>query len=243
MEPERPTAQPFAPTRWSVVLAAGRSASPGAQEALATLCQTYWYPLYAYIRRQGHGPHDAQDLTQEFFARLLQKQYLARIQREGGRFRSFLLTALKRFLANEWDRAKAQKRGGRQTVLSIDADSAETRYRRELAHEQTPEKIYERHWAQALLDQVLVRLREEYAASGKAELFRQLSVSLGQPRGAVRYADIAVHLGTTEAGVKMAVQRLRARYRELLRAEIVHTVADPAEVEEEMRYLFTTFSG
>src|SRR5512134_185816 len=121
MEPERSTAQPFAPTRWSVVLAAGRSASPSAQEALATLCQTYWYPLYAYIRRQGHGPHDAQDLTQEFFARLLQKQYLARIQREGGRFRSFLLTALKRFLANEWDRAKAQKRGGRQTVLSLDA--------------------------------------------------------------------------------------------------------------------------
>jgi RNA polymerase sigma factor (sigma-70 family) len=243
MEPERPTAQPFAPTRWSVVLAAGRSASPSAQEALATLCQAYWYPLYAYVRRQGYSPPDAQDLTQEFFARLLEKQYLARIQREGGRFRSFLLTALKRFLANEWDRAKAQKRGGHQAVISFDAGSAETRYRREPAHELTPEKIYERQWAQALLDQVLARLREEYAATGKRELFEQISVSLSQRRGAVRYADIAVRHGPTEAAVKMAVQRLRARYRELLRAEIAHTVATPAEIEEEIRHLFATFSG
>jgi RNA polymerase sigma-70 factor (ECF subfamily) len=241
MATERDAPQQFVTTRWSVVLAAGRNPSPQAQEALATLCQTYWYPLYAYVRRQGHHPQDAEDLTQEFFARLLAKRYLVGLQREGGRFRSFLLTALKRFLANEWDRARAQKRGGGRTVLSMDAGSAETRYRREPAHELTPEKIYERHWARALLDQVLARLREEYSATGRGELFEHIRASLSQPRGAVPYADLAVRLGTTEAAVKMAVQRLRHRYRELLRAEIAHTVADPAEVEEEIRGLFATF--
>ncbi len=233
----------FVPTRWSVVLAARQEDSPQAQEALATLCQTYWYPLYAFVRRQGHSPPDAQDLTQEFFARLIEKQYLARIQREGGRFRSFLLTALKRFLANEWDRARAQKRGGRQTLLSIDTDSAETRYRLEPAHELTPERIYERHWAQTLLEQVLARLRDEYMAGGKGELLERIQSSLSQPRGAVPYAEIASELGMTEAAVKMAVQRLRARYRELLRVEIGHTVTEPSEVEDEIRHLFATFSG
>jgi RNA polymerase sigma factor (sigma-70 family) len=202
-----------------------------------------WYPLYAFVRGQGHSPPDAQDLTQEFFARLIGKQYLARIQREGGRFRSFLLTALKRFLANEWDRARAQKRGGRQTLLSIDADSAETRYRLEPAHELTPERIYERHWAQTLLEQVLARLREEYRAAGKGELLERIQASLSQPRGAVPYAQIANQLGMTEAAVKMAVQRLRAHYRERLRAEIAHTVTEPSEVEDEIRHLFATFSG
>jgi RNA polymerase sigma-70 factor (ECF subfamily) len=182
-------------------------------------------------------------LTQEFFARLLEKHYLAGIRREGGRFRSFLLTALKRFLANEWDRARTQKRGGRHPVLSIDEADAESRYRLEPAHELTAQRIYEQRWAQALLDQVMTRLRSEYSGAGKQTLFELIHRSLSQPRGAVPYADIAARLGTTEAAVKMAVQRLRARYRELLRNEIAHTVASPAEVEEEIRFLFATFGS
>jgi DNA-directed RNA polymerase specialized sigma24 family protein len=195
------------------------------------------------VRRQGHSPADAQDLTQEFFARLIGKQYLSRVQREGGRFRSFLLTALKRFLANEWDRVRAQKRGGGHTAISIDSSDAETRYRLEPAHELTPEAIYERQWAQTLLSQVLGRLREEYVTSGKGELFEQIQSSLSQPRGSVPYVTIATQLGTTEAAIKMVVQRLRARYRELLREEIAQTVATPSEVEDEIRHLFATFSG
>jgi RNA polymerase sigma-70 factor (ECF subfamily) len=240
------TSQPaprFMPTRWSVVLAAREEDSPQAEAALATLCQAYWYPLYAFVRRQGHSPADAQDLTQEFFARLIEKRYLARIHREGGRFRSFLLTALKRFLANEWDRAQAQKRGGGKTVVSIDGNAAETRYRLEPVHDETPERIYERHWAQTLLGQVLVRLESEYGAEGKAKLFECIHSSLSQPRGSMPYAEIANRLGLTEAAVKMSVQRLRARYRELLRAEIAQTVGAPSEIEDELRYLFATFGG
>jgi RNA polymerase sigma-70 factor (ECF subfamily) len=232
----------FVPTRWSVVLQAGQTASPQVQDALSTLCQTYWYPLYAYVRRQGYTPHDAQDLTQEFFARLLEKKYLARIKREGGRFRSFLLTALKRFLAKEWKRAKAQKRGGKHTIISFDQKSAELRYDLELAHGLTPEKIYEQQWAQALLGLVLARLHQEYEALGKTKLFEQISQSLSNPRGAVPYATIACNLNTTGAAVKMAVQRLRGRYRELLRMEIAHTVSSPDEVEAEIRHLYSTFN-
>jgi RNA polymerase sigma factor (sigma-70 family) len=243
METAKHADRQFVTTRWSVVLAAGRGETPEAQEALAVLCRNYWYPVYAFVRRKGHSPHDAEDLTQEFFARLLEKHYLAGIKREGGRFRSFLLTALNRFLANEWDRVRALKRGGGQQAVPIDRDSAESRYQVEPAHELTPEKLYERQWAQALLDQVLARLRAEYGQDGKAALFDQLSRSLSLPRGALPYAELAGQLGTTEAAVKMAVQRLRARYRELLRAEIAQTVAQPAEVEEEIRYLFATFSG
>ncbi len=241
MDTAHPAAQ-FVPTRWSVVLAARQQDSPEAEEALGTLCQTYWYPLYAFVRRQGHSPADAQDLTQEFFARLIGKQYLAGIQREGGRFRSFLLTALKRFLANEWDRARAQKRGGGQPALSIDTNSAETRYRLEPVDDRSPERIYERQWAQALLGQVLARLQAEYVAQDKGALFDRLQSSLSQPRGAVPYAEIASEFGSTEAAIKMAVQRLRARYRELLRAEIAQTVASPAEVEDEIRQLFASFT-
>jgi RNA polymerase sigma-70 factor (ECF subfamily) len=226
-----------------VLRAAKPDSSPQAREALASLCEAYWYPLYAYVRRLGHSPHDAQDLTQEFFGRLLQKHYLAGIHREGGRFRSFLLAALKGFLANEWDRAHAQKRGGGLSWVSIDAAAAETRFAREPADELTPERIFERQWAQALLSQVLTRLRAEYVAAGKQKLFEQISASLSQPRGAVPYAEIAGGLGMTEAAVKMAVQRLRGRYRELLRAEIAETVADAGEIEAEIRHLFATFAG
>jgi RNA polymerase sigma factor (sigma-70 family) len=233
----------FVATRWSVVLAAGGTTSTEAQDALATLCQAYWYPLYSYVRRQGHTPHDAEDLTQEFFRRLLEKRYLAGIKQEGGRFRSFLLTALKRFLANEWDRSRAQKRGGLDTVISMDCAQAESRLGLEPAHDVTAEKIYERHWAQALLDRVLAALREEYAATGKQKLFESIGTSLSQPRGALPYATIARELKTTEAAIKMAVRRLRARYREHLRAEIAQTVSRPEEIEEEIRYLFATFGG
>ena len=229
-------------TRWSVVLAARQADSPQAREALATLCQTYWYPLYAFIRRQGHRPHEAQDLTQEFFARLIEKQYLAPLRREGGKFRTFLLTALQRFLANEWDKARARKRGGGQPPISIDAAAAESRYDLEPSHCLTPEKIYEQRWAQSLLDLVMRRLREEYAAREQAILFEQISGSLSRQRGAVPYAEIAAQLGTTEGAVKMAVHRLRARYRELLREEIAQTVATPADIEEEIQALFAAFN-
>ena len=242
MDSASPTAQRFAATRWSVVLAARQADSPQAREALATLCQTYWYPLYAFVRRQGCRPHDAQDLTQEFFARLIAKQYLAALHRERGKFRTFLLTAFTRFLANERDKARARKRGGGQTPISIDAAAAESRYGLEPSHGLTPEKIYEQRWALALLEQVMARLRQDYGSEGKAALFERISGSLSRPRGAVPYAEIAVQLATTEGAIKMAVYRLRGRYREVLREEIAQTVAGPAEVEEELRALFAAFN-
>lgn len=232
----------FVPTRWSVVLKAARQVDREADEALATLCQAYWYPLYTYVRHQGHSAHDAEDLTQEFFARLLEKRYLDGIQREGGRFRSFLLTALKRFLMNEWDRARAEKRGGKCLMISLDRETAESRYRLEPAHALSPDKLYERQWAQALLERVMATLREEYSVAGKADWFARLSGTLGRPRGEAPYRELAGVLGTTEGAIKMAVQRLRARYRELLRIEVGHTVSRPEEIEEEIRHLFTTFA-
>jgi RNA polymerase sigma factor (sigma-70 family) len=231
----------FVPTRWSVVLKAAQQAGPEADRALAILCETYWFPLYAFVRRQGHAPHDAEDLTQGFFARLLEKRYLEGIQREGGRFRSFLLTALKRFLANEWDRARTEKRGGKRIIVSVNRETAESRYQVEPAHGLTPDKLYERQWAQALLDRVLTLLREEYAGAGKAEWFALLSGTLSRPRGEAPYRELAVALGTTEGAVKMGVQRMRARYRALLRAEVAETVAGPEEIEGEIRHLFATF--
>jgi len=238
-----PAARQFVTTHWTAVLSATGSDSTQARHALAELCQTYWYPLYAFIRRQGHAPHDAEDLTQEFFARLVEKEFLRAVRREKGRFRSFLLTALKRFLANEHDRATAQKRGGDRAVISIDHASAESRYELEPAHQVTPEVIFEQRWATMLLERVLERLREEYAATNRALLFGHLSDSLTKERDALPYAEIARELKMTEAAVKMAVQRLRRRYRELLREEIARTVASPDEIEAEIRHLFTTFSG
>lgn len=237
-----PEARQFVTTHWSAVVAAGGGDSSRAQSALAELCQTYWYPLYVFVRRQGHTPHDAEDLTQEFFARLLEKNYLASANQEKGRFRSFLLIALKRFLANEWDRVTAAKRGGRRKTISIDPTGAEARYRLEPAHALTAEKLYERHWAQTLLDRVMGQLQQEYARSGKAGLFEELRSSLGRRRGIVPYAEIAARFQLSEAAVKMAVQRLRARYRHLLRLEIGKTVSGPEEVEEEIRHLFSAFS-
>jgi RNA polymerase sigma-70 factor (ECF subfamily) len=233
----------FGRTHWSVVAAARGDDSPGAQAALEKLCRVYWLPIYAFVRRQGHSPHDAQDLTQEFFARLLEKNFLSGADRSKGKFRSFLLGALKHFLANERDRAGAQKRGGANTFIPMDAGVAETACRTEPTDPSSADKVFERRWALALLDQVLRRLRGEYVRHGKEELFEQLKPVLTETSRATRYADIAVRLGSSEGAVKVAVHRLRQRYRELLRAEIAETVAGEAEIDDEIRSLFAALSG
>jgi RNA polymerase sigma-70 factor (ECF subfamily) len=228
----------FATTHWSLVLAAGKGASPDADAALAALCQRYWYPLYAFVRRSGHQPADAQDLTQEFFARLLEKHYLLAADPERGRFRSFLLSSCKHFLSKQRDRAKAQKRGGGRKLLPLDFEAGEGRYSLEPTHEVTAEKVYERRWALTLLDQVFARLRDEFDRAGKRDEFDRLKVYLTGEAAALSYRDVAAGLGTTEGAVKVAVHRLRRRYRELVREEIAHTVAGPDEVAEELRRLF-----
>jgi len=231
----------FVTTHWSVVLSAREKESPQSAAALETLCRTYWYPLYAFSRRQGRAPHDAQDLTQGFFARLLQKDYLQAAAREKGKFRTFLLVAFKRFLANEWDREHAQKRGGFTPVVSIDQELAESRFAAEPAHNVQPDVLFDRQWAMTLLDQTMRQLQEEYVASGRAKLFEYLQSCLAREESALPYAEIAARLNLTEPAVKMSVQRLRARYREILRAEIAHTVSGPEEIEEEIRHLFASF--
>jgi RNA polymerase sigma-70 factor (ECF subfamily) len=234
----------FTPTHWSVVLAAaGHADTIHARDALEKLCRNYWLPIYVFVRRQGHSPHDAQDLTQEFFARLLEKNYLAGVQREKGRFRSFLLASVKHFLANEWDKANAQKRGGGQVPISIDATLAESSFCIEPTDALTAEKIYERRWVLALLEQVLRRLREEYTRDGKEKQFEQLKPTLTEASRSVPYAEIATRLGASEGAVKVAVHRLRHRYRELLRAEIADTVASPGEIDDEIRNLFAALAN
>ena len=226
----------FATTHWSLVLAAGHGSRPDAGAALATLCEAYWYPLYYYVRRCGYRAEEAQDLTQEFFAKLLEKGSLKVADPDRGRFRSFLLASLTHFLANEWRRASARKRGGGKPAISLDAESAETRYRREPAHDLTPEKAYERRWALLLLEKALSKLRDEYAASGKSKVFARLSGFLAG-REHVLYEKAARELDMTEGAVKVAVHRLRRRCRAILRAEVAQTVADPADVDEELRHL------
>jgi len=233
----------FATTRWTVVLAAGSRSAPNADVALEELCRTYWYPLYAYTRRHGHSREDAEDLTQSFFARFLQRNYLEKLQAEHGRFRAFLLASLKHFLANEWDRAGRQKRGGGVPPLSLDWQGADTRYRIDPADHLSPDKIYDRAWAVTLLERVITRLREENAADGKAALFERLKPFLMVGRGDIPYAQAAAGLAMTEGAARVAVHRLRRRYRELLREEIRQTLSDPAQVEEEMRALFSAFAG
>jgi len=233
----------FATTHWSLVLAAAHDSRPDAQAALATLCETYWYPLYAYVRRLGYKAEDAQDLTQGFFAALLEKQYVKAADRERGRFRSFLLTALKRFLSKEYDRAHAQTRGGKRKPISLDLESGESRYALEPSHDVTPEAIYQRRWALTVLDRVIVRLRQAYADAGKEKVFDGVKAFLTGETGAPPYEQVARELGMSEGAVKVAVHRLRRRYRDLLRSEIAQTVADPEEVEEELKYLLTVLEG
>jgi RNA polymerase sigma-70 factor (ECF subfamily) len=225
-----------------VVLAAGQLDAPKAGEALEKLCRTYWYPLYAYVRREGFGAADAQDLVQEFFARLLAKNYLAQVGPQKGKFRSFLLAALRHFLSDHRDRAKAAKRGGGAEVLSLDAREAEERYRLEPVDRMDAQKIFERRWAMTLLEQALSRLRDESVVAGKAERFDRLRDFVAGDSD-VSCREAAAQLGQSESAVKSAVHRLRQRYRELVREEIAQTVADPAEIEAEIRYLITVMSG
>jgi RNA polymerase sigma-70 factor (ECF subfamily) len=231
----------FATTHWSVVLTAGRSDAPQAQDALEKLCQTYWYPLYAYVRRRGNSPADAEDLTQAFFAWLLERDWLGVADRQCGRFRSFLLTSFSRFLANEWDKARTQKHGGGRMV-SLPFDDAEAGCARESADNATPEQSFEWRWALTLLDQVMHRLSAEFTRDGKAELFEMLKPCLLGERTAQPYATLALKLAMTEGSMKVAVHRLRQRYRQLLREEIANTVAKPEEIEEELRYLFAVLA-
>ena len=225
----------FATTHWSMVVNAGGRHSPEASRALATLCENYWFPIYAFVRRAGRSAEDAQDLTQEFFVRLLEKQFLATADRHKGRFRTFLLTAVKRFLANEQDRIQAQKRGGGRKITSL-ADLG-ARYCQEPADTLTSERIFEQQWALTLLEQVLARLQAEMAADGKVDLFNALKDHLTGSH-ATGYATTAARLGMTEGAVRVAAHRLRQRYRELLREEIAQTVASPDEIEAQIRYLF-----
>jgi len=231
----------FATTHWSVVLTAGQNDVPQAQDALEKLCQTYWYPLYAYVRRRGYARADAEDLTQAFFAWLLERNWLGGADQQRGRFRSFLLTSFSRFLANEWDKARTQKRGGGRMV-SLPFDVADTQCAREPVDNLTPEQSYEWRWALTLLEQVMNRLSAEFVTDGKAEFFEALKPCLLGERTKQPYAALASKLGMTEGSVKVAVHRLRQRYRQLLRDEIANTVAEPEEVEEELRYLFAVLA-
>lgn len=235
--------KPFATTHWSVVLAAGSRDTPQSAAALERLCRTYWYPLYAHVRRRGHGPEDAQDLTQEFFARLLAKHWLTMADPRRGRFRTFLLAALDHFLANEWNRARCQKRGGAHQMISWDCAGAEGRYLAEPVDEVTPETIYQKRWAATVLEEVLRHLSEEYAASGKRTFFEAVKVLLWGEKAARPQAEIAPELGLSEGALKATVHRLRRRYRELLRYEIAQTVSSPAEVDAEIRELMAALRG
>jgi RNA polymerase sigma-70 factor (ECF subfamily) len=236
--PERLTPGQFPSTHWSKVIAAGDPRAPEARESLAALCAAYWYPLYAYIRRRGHTSEQAQDLTQEFFALVLERGLLSRADPERGRFRSFLRAVCGRYLVNQGARANAQKRGGGRSALPIDTFEAEGRYAHELADESTAQQIFDRTWALTLLGRVLDRLRREYEDAGRGTTFEELRGVLIEESPAAPYATIAGRLGTSEGAVRVAVHRLRRRYGVLLRQEIAATVEDPADVDDEIRALF-----
>ncbi len=231
----------FATTHWSVVLAAGQPGSPQTAVALETLCRTYWYPLYAFVRHRGYSPEDAQDLTQEFLARLLATHALGRVHPAKGRFRSFLLASLNHFLANEWDKARAQKRGGGQTLVSL--DTAEARYRTEPIETMSADRLFERQWASTLLAQVAAHLRDDYCSTGKGPLFDGLQIYLSGEKGVAPYGETADQLGLSVEAVKKAVERLRRRYGEVLREEIAQTVSNPVEVDDEIRHLRSVLSA
>ncbi len=238
-----PGAGRFATTHWSVVLAAGRPKSASYTQALETLCQTYWFPLYAYLRRHGNDSHQAQDYTQAFFTALLDKGGLGLADPKRGKFRSFLLASLKHFLSNERARARAKKRGGGRKVLSLDFENAESQYALEPRDELSPEKLFERSWALTVLDRTMTRLQAEAIRTNKQKLFDFLKVYLTAEEGSVPYRDAAVELDMTEGAVRIAVHRLRKRYRELLRDEIAQTVTSDDQIDEEIRDLFTALGS
>ena len=232
-----PVSGRFDTTHWSVVLAAGETDSPEAAKALEQLCRSYWYPLYAYVRMQNHSFSDAQDLTQEFFARLVERKSLRLADRQRGRFRTFLLTSLKHFLINEWNKDNCQKRGGGVQFISMDGDTTESRFQAEPADHRSPEKAYERRWALVVLSRVLDQLEAEFAVAEKCEVFAELKPFLTGEGNESSYADIATRLGMTEGNLKVTIHRLRRRYRELLRKEIALTVDDPDAIDDEIREL------
>lgn len=227
----------FATTRWSLIAEIGKPSSAESRDALASLCETYWYPLYAYIRRKGHQAAEAQDLTQAFFAELLEKDRFQLADQERGRFRSFLLASLNNFVANQWRHDNAQKRGGGNVTLSIDVEAGEARYRHEPSHELTAERIFERRWAMTLLEQTMSRLGDEFAQSDKTDLFEALKGHLGQGT-ATPYREIADRVEMSETAVKVAAHRMRKRCGQILREEISHTLNDPTAVDAELQQLF-----
>jgi len=232
----------FPTTHWSIIIAAGSPESPRYREALETLCREYWFPLYAFLRRRGYGPDDAQDHTQGFFAHMLEKQDLCRADPNRGRFRSFLLAMLKHFAADAREQAQAQKRGGGKRVISLDVAEAEARYAAEPAHQLSPEKLFERSWALTVLGRTMTRLRQDMAAGDKSVLFEHLKAHLGGRTNAVPYRELAARLNMSEGAIKVAMHRLRKRYRELLREEVAQTVSAPDQVEDEIRALFTALA-
>ena len=242
-ETPRAPAGCFVTTHWSVVLTAGRNDTTRARAALEQLCRNYWHPLYAYVRGAGYSREEAEDLTQEFFARLLAQNSVARADPARGRFRSFLLASLKHFLANEWEKARARKRGGGAQLLPLEFDTAETRCAQPVAPGDTPDRAYDRQWALALLEVVLGRLRREYRDAGREDIYLGLKDTLSGGRSEIPYRELGARLGLSEGAVKVAAHRLRQRYRELLRAEIANTVAGPEEVEEELKHLFAALSA
>jgi RNA polymerase sigma-70 factor (ECF subfamily) len=237
------TGDVFATTHWTVVLAAGKRHTPQSDHALEELCHTYWFPLYAYVRRRGHSKADAEDLTQTFFARFLEKNYLEGLSAERGRFRAFLLASLKHFLANEWDKSKRQKRGSGVLPLSLDWVTADAQFQIAATAEPSPEKAFDREWALALLACVIERLRAECAAQDHGRWFEVLKPFLTVGKSAIPYPQAAAELGVSEGAVRTAVHRLRRRYREVLREEIAQTLSDPANVAEEMQALFAAFDS
>lgn len=242
MGPSPSDAGRFTTTRWSVVLAASSPSSSHHEHALGILCETYWFPLYAYLRRHGYDTHQAEDTIQVFFTRLLEGNGLHRADQNRGRFRSFLLASLKNLLADEWDYTQAQKRGGQSKILSLDVATAETRYAFEPTDHLSPEKLFERAWALTVLKQAMAQLKAEHTAAHKMQLFDHLKATLTGEKHSASYKSLAVQLGMSEGAVKAAVHRLRRRYRELVRREIVQTVATEDQVEEEIRDLFAALA-
>jgi len=230
----------FSPTRWSLVLEAGRDTNSHSREALAELCRTYWFPLYAYVRRRGFDAAQAEDLTQGFFAQLLEQNIVGGADPARGRFRAYLLGALRHYLSNQWSREQTIKRGGGRKLISLDLQDAESRYARELADATTPERIYERGWALTLLDRVMTELREQFMREGKGHIFERLRDSLGGGGGRGSSRLIATDLDLSEGAVRVALHRLRRRYRAVLRAQIAQTVATPDQIEAEIRDLFAS---
>ncbi len=233
----------FATTHWSVVLAAGSPESTRYKEALETLCRTYWFPIYAYLRRKGCDANRAEDQTQGFFTHMIEMHDLCRADPDRGRFRSFLLSMLKHFMADQWDWSQAQKRGGGKKALSLDLADAESRYKLELSHQLSPDKLFEKSWALTVLAQTMARLKAESSGTRRQTLFENLKAHLAGQSHAVPYRELAARLEMTEGSVKVAVHRLRQRYRELLREHIAQTVSGPEQIEDEIRALFVALAS